>query len=255
MASSHEQQEVVATREAFARTRCTAWRLHRGDLRRPRQSLGERQVLRAPASGEGEPGRVFGARIAIDGDARAACRASPVGADVAGMQRILLVLDLDLPPYAVYLRPWAREFLRHVAVHFELAVWTSSSAAYARSLVPVLFDDPSRLAFVWSRERCTLQRDLANDTWFHAKRLAKVKRHGHDLRRTVVVDDSPEKHLRNYGNLVRVAPFLGDPADDELPHLAAWLERLHIEPDVRVVEKRGWRRHVPSPVSFMHAAS
>ncbi|MCE3003731.1 MAG: HAD family hydrolase [Xanthomonadaceae bacterium] len=189
------------------------------------------------------------------------------------MQRILLVLDLDetlvfaderplarapdldLPPYAVYLRPWAREFLRHVAVHFELAVWTSSSAAYARALVPVLFDDPSRLAFVWSRERCTLQRDLANDTWVHAKRLAKVKRHGHDLRRTVVVDDSPEKHLRNYGNLVRVAPFLGDPADDELPHLAAWLERLHIEPDVRVVEKRGWRRHVPSPVSFMHAAS
>ncbi len=182
-----------------------------------------------------------------------------------GMEPMLLVLDLDetllfahetplaraadvsLPPYSVYLRPGVHDFVRHVARHYTLAVWTSSSAAYARALVPILFDDPSRLAFVWSRERCTPARDLANDTWVHAKRLDKVKRRGHDLRRTLVVDDSPEKHRRNYGNLVRVAPFLGDPADDELPHLAAYLDRLTAAPDVRRIEKRGWRRQVEAP--------
>lgn len=158
--------------------------------------------------------------------------------------------DFEVPPYVVYLRPHVRGFLRHAADRFQLAVWTSSSAAYARALVPVLFDDPARLAFVWSRERCTPRRDLANDTWVHAKRLDKVKRRGHDLRRTLVVDDSPEKHARNYGNLVRVAPFLGDPADDELPHLAAYLDRLRAEPDVRRIEKRGWRRDVGAPVAF-----
>jgi len=57
----------------------------------------------------------------------------------------------------------------------------------------------------------------------------------------LVVDDSPEKHTRNYGNLVRVSPFLGDADDDELPRLAAYLSSIRAESDVRTLEKRSWR--------------
>jgi carboxy-terminal domain RNA polymerase II polypeptide A small phosphatase len=56
-----------------------------------------------------------------------------------------------------------------------------------------------------------------------------------------MVDDSPEKHTRNYGNLVRVAPFTGDPADTELASLARYLRQLATQPNVRCIEKRGWR--------------
>jgi len=59
-----------------------------------------------------------------------------------------------------------------------------------------------------------------------------------------VVDDSARKHERNYGNLVTVRPFEGDPADDELVHLERYLLALADVPNVRAIEKRGWRNRV-----------
>lgn len=58
----------------------------------------------------------------------------------------------------------------------------------------------------------------------------------------LVVDDSPEKHLKNYGNLVRVLPFEGDAADKELELLSEYLVTLATCTNVRKVEKRAWRR-------------
>jgi len=56
-----------------------------------------------------------------------------------------------------------------------------------------------------------------------------------------VVDDTARKHERNYGNLVTVRPFEGDPSDDELVHLGRYLETLAGVDNVRAIEKRGWR--------------
>src|SRR5688572_23717435 len=135
-------------------------------------------------------------------------------------ERLLLVLDLDetlihasesrlsqaadyeLPPYFIYRRPGLAEFLSAVSPAFRLAVWTSSSPAYARAVCPLIFPDLQRLEFVWARDRCTPTRAFDTDSWCDAKPLKKLKRRGYDLDRVVVVDDSPEKHTRNYGNLV-----------------------------------------------------
>jgi len=175
-------------------------------------------------------------------------------------ERHLLILDLDetlvyatrqaldyapvrqVGPYAVYLRPGVQDFLEHVARHFRLAVWTSSSSAYAAQIVPMLFKDASTLEFVWSRERCTPRRDFERDVWVDTKSLHKVKRRGYDLRKVLAVDDTPQKYARSYGNLVLVKPFEGDLGDDELILLAPYLQRLANEPDVRRIEKCGWRR-------------
>jgi carboxy-terminal domain RNA polymerase II polypeptide A small phosphatase len=180
------------------------------------------------------------------------------------MSRTLLVLDLDetliyaderplaraedfrVPPYFVYLRPGLNEFLCTVAEHFDLAVWTSSSPAYARAVCSGVFGERFPLAFVWASDRCTPTRDFENDCWAQAKRLSKLKRRGCALERVLVVDDSPEKHARNYGNLVRVAPFLGDPGDDDLFHLARYLPTLATVANVRSIEKRRWRQRVDS---------
>ncbi len=58
------------------------------------------------------------------------------------------------------------------------------------------------------------------------------------------IDDTPGKYARNYGNLVAVREFTGDPADDELAHLQLYLEWLRQQPNVRAVEKRRWRERL-----------
>ena len=175
-------------------------------------------------------------------------------------QRMLLILDLDetlvhatrVPlarrpdhqvfNYSLYLRPGLGSFLQHVSSVFRLAVWTSSTLDYAEAVVALLFADPLALEFIWARDKCTVIRDWQEYTHCYAKPLHKLKRYGYDLRRMLVVDDSPEKHTRNYGNLVRVAPFNGETVDDELEHLARYLSQLATQPNVRCIEKRGWRQ-------------
>jgi RNA polymerase II subunit A small phosphatase-like protein len=93
------------------------------------------------------------------------------------MKRPLLILDLDetlmhaaeapldraatlrCGPYFVYERPFAREFCERCALHYELAVWTSSTAAYARIVVEEIVGH-APLSFLWSRERCVRRFDM-----------------------------------------------------------------------------------------------
>ena len=167
--------------------------------------------------------------------------------------RTLLVLDLDETlihgnPEAdegdflaagipVFIRPGARKFLAQMAKIFDLAVWTSATEDYASDIVKTLF--PSPPMFLWCRERCVRRINPETRELEFIKDLKKLRRLGSDLANVLVVDDSPEKLARNYGNLVRVPPFTGG-QDDILGPLASFLEELYTKPDVRVIEKRGW---------------
>jgi RNA polymerase II subunit A small phosphatase-like protein len=152
--------------------------------------------------------------------------------------------DFEVPPYALYLRPGVREFLDWALETFRVAVWTSSSPKYAEIVTGLLFDDLSKLEFVWARDRCTPRRDFERDVWWDSKSLHKVRRRGFDLRRVLAVDDNPEKYTRSYGNLISVTPYQGSPNDDELRYLRRYLEQLALHPNVRSVEKRFWRRRL-----------
>jgi carboxy-terminal domain RNA polymerase II polypeptide A small phosphatase len=152
--------------------------------------------------------------------------------------------DFEIPPYVLYLRPGVEVFLDWALEHFRVAVWTSSSPKYAEIVTSILFRDISKLEFVWARDRCTPRRDFERDAWWDTKSLHKVKRRGYDLRRVIAVDDNPEKYARSYGNLVTVEPYLGSLEDDELHYLRRYLEELALQPNVRCVEKRAWRRRL-----------
>jgi TFIIF-interacting CTD phosphatase-like protein len=178
------------------------------------------------------------------------------------LQAKLLVLDLDdtllyatdqrlsipeafkVGPYYAYLRPHLRPFLEFCSARFDLAIWTASSADYANGVATQLFGSLDRLRFLWSRERCTSRHDRDTSEHYWVKDLKKIRRNGYTLDQVIVVDDTAKKHERNYGNLVRVRPFEGQLDDDELVHLAAFLETLVGVDDVRVVEKRGWRHRL-----------
>ena len=175
------------------------------------------------------------------------------------MNRHLLILDIDetllfatekplahLPdyvvgPYSVYKRPYVDDFLQAVAGVFDLAIWTSSGEDYAARVIRPLFPNSNVLKFVWSRDRCTRRFNHESQEDYWVKDLKKAVRAGFPIEQILVVDDSPEKLQRHYGNHVRVSPFTGGVHDKELLQLVPFLRYMSTVQNVRVIEKRNWR--------------
>lgn len=181
---------------------------------------------------------------------------------------VLLILDLDetllhastrelgrpadftLFDYHVYLRPHLPEFLREASRHFELAVWSSAADDYVAEVVRRIFPADVPLAFVWGRSRCTYcfnhhafeESGHADyrDHYDYVKVLKKLRRRGYRLERVLIVDDTPAKAKRNFGNAIYPSEYLGQPHDDELLRLLAYLLQLKDAENVRLIEKRDW---------------
>lgn len=175
------------------------------------------------------------------------------------MPRPLLILDLDetllharetelprahdfrIAHYFVYARPHLAAFLAAAASSYDLAVWTSASQPYADLAVQQLFKHVLPLQFIWSARRCTRRFDRELMINYDVKDLRKAKRRGYPLERVLMIDDTPEKLERHYGNHILIPPFLGDPTDAELPALATYLLRIADHHNFRKLEKRNWR--------------
>lgn len=150
--------------------------------------------------------------------------------------------DFEAGHYLVYKRPYLREFIAFCFEHFRVAVWTSSSEDYAQIVVESIFKQEEQLEFVWARRKCVRRYDPKVNEQHYIKDLRKVKKQGYPIEGILMIDDTPEKLMRNYGNLVRVSPFEGDCQDEELLKLMPYLEELKAAEDIRPVEKRGWKQ-------------
>src|SRR3546814_14389190 len=78
----------------------------------------------------------------------------------------------------------------------------------------------------------------------YLKPLDKVKRLGWSLNRVLVVDDTPAKLERNFGNAIYQSTYMGAEVDRELELLGKYLLTFRDTPDVRPIEKRTWRNYV-----------
>jgi TFIIF-interacting CTD phosphatase-like protein len=173
--------------------------------------------------------------------------------------RPLLILDLDetlvwateeeprggcdfrVLQYHVTRRPHLATFLDSVIEWFDVGVWTSSSDGYARAVTAEVFGEVSRLKYMWSASRCTQRFDEKTHAVHSIKDLKKVRRLGYPLERVLMIDDSPEKLSRHYGNHLGLRPFEGDPQDRELLAVLPYLEWIRSQEDMRRIEKRSWR--------------
>ncbi|QIE46631.1 HAD family hydrolase [Pseudohalocynthiibacter aestuariivivens] len=189
--------------------------------------------------------------------------------DVHPSKRSLLVLDIDetlihgseipldrpadfrVAQFHIYKRPHLAGFLAACAEWYDLGIWSSASESYVQQIAHEVFPVPEAIRFIWGQSRTTMRRSMPSDferfgrdigSYHYQKRLQKLKRFGWPLQRILLVDDSPEKCAANYGNAIYVAPFHGQEADGELPHLASYLQSLKDCDDYRRLEKRGWRQ-------------
>lgn len=171
----------------------------------------------------------------------------------------LLILDLDetlicasddasgppyefiVGPYFVHRRPFLEPFLKAASLTYQLAVWSSSTEDYVAAVVRQIIPRDITLSFQWGRSRCSQRFDPELHEYYWAKDLKKVKRLGYNLDRVLIVEDSPEKVERSYGNAIYVKSYEGDPTDQELQKLGPYLARLAKCENFRRVEKRGWR--------------
>ncbi len=154
--------------------------------------------------------------------------------------------DFRVYEYEVYKRPGVEKFLLACADMFEMAVWTSSGHEYANEVIKHIFPKSVQLKFIFTGERCTRCWDYEVGNPYYIKNLKKVKRKGYSLEKVLIIDDTPEKLSRNYGNLIRVQEYHGSLDDEELFLLLKYLEIIKTVPNVRSIEKRGWRYKVKS---------
>jgi TFIIF-interacting CTD phosphatase-like protein len=152
--------------------------------------------------------------------------------------------DLRVFDYYVYKRPGVDRFIKTCLEWFMVGVWTSSGSLYADSIVRALFSDPAKLTFVWSALRCSRGYDREEQQQVVRKDIKKLTRTGYCRENIIMVDDSPEKLGRSYGNGVIVRPYQGEPGDRELYLLIEYLELLGPVEDVRPIEKRQWRDNI-----------
>lgn len=173
----------------------------------------------------------------------------------------LLVLDLDetlihargrgepeLPwpahhqvaQFRVHLRPGVEDFMERVLDSFvAVGVWTSASREYAIAMLERIVDR-KRLRFIYTRERCEQAHDRESDEFYWIKDLTELEGFCFEPGQIVFVDDKPRGLERSADNLVPIAPFMGDPEDEELDKLIVLLEELGEVEDVRNVDKRAW---------------
>jgi TFIIF-interacting CTD phosphatase-like protein len=156
--------------------------------------------------------------------------------------------DFVVGPFVVYRRPFLNEFIAYCFEAFDVAVWTSSGREYADAVVRQVFGDRP-LQFFWTAERCTQRTNLETYERYNVKDLRKVRRLGISLEQTLMVDDSPEKLERAYGNHIWIPPFEGDKSDVELRHLGAYLKIIRPQPNFRIIEKRHWRSNRHDPIA------
>lgn len=189
-------------------------------------------------------------------------------------RHILLVLDLDetlihargeplrrpadhvIYDYHIYRRPHLDAFMEACFDSYAVGIWSSASDAYVQAVVEQVIRQTDRLQFIWGRSKASFSRVSRDDglsffdPWNHRhylKPLAKLKRFGWPLERMLIVDDTPEKCARNYGNAIYPSEYEGQLHDDELLLLARYLESIKNVANVRKIEKRGWKTSVAAP--------
>lgn len=123
--------------------------------------------------------------------------------------------------FVVYFRPGVFQFLNEIIKNFEVYIYTNGTENYANKVLQILHHQMNQLQLRWgitgilARKGNIIQ--LKNLDNMLCKRSCSI-----------IVDDSPDVWCSEDGeNILRVSPFYGNPNDDELFYLGAYLNMIH----------------------------
>jgi len=127
-------------------------------------------------------------------------------------------------------RPGVDHFMKRMAEHYELVIYTASLSKYADPLLDKL-DVGKTISKRLFRENCVFH------DGHYVKDLSLLNR---DIRNTIIVDNSPMSYKFHPENAIDCMSFFDDPTDVELWQIGDFLESVRHSPDVRQ-ECRSWR--------------
>ncbi|XP_028249503.1 carboxy-terminal domain RNA polymerase II polypeptide A small phosphatase 1-like isoform X2 [Parambassis ranga] len=141
----------------------------------------------------------------------------------------IIPVEIDGTVHQVYVlkRPHVDEFLKRMGEMFECVLFTASLSKYA--------DPVSDLLDKWGAFRSRLFRESCV---FHKGNYVKdLSRLGRDLKKVIIIDNSPASYIFHPDNAVPVASWFDDMSDTELLDLIPFFERLSKVDDIYDVLK------------------
>ena len=152
--------------------------------------------------------------------------------------------DFHVGNYFVYKRPHLGEFISNLRTQFKLAIWSSGGKTYIDSILKEILPSDVELDFIWTRPDFATTDILSLCGHFGKKHIKRLTSSGYEPSRTLVIDDNPDDSIIEYGNVIQVEPFRGDPDDCELLLLSCYLRLMDSSGDIRQIAKSTWRDEV-----------
>ena len=152
-------------------------------------------------------------------------------------KKYTLVLDLDetLVNFKikkgregyVRLRPFLFGFLEEVSQSYELIIFTSSTEAYANSVIEAIEHDKKYFDYVFYRQHTII---VGND---FVKDLTRI---GRPLNSTIIIDNTPQNFRFQKENGISIKPFWGQDSNDKTLYdlMPILLDIAQIGGDVRI---------------------
>jgi len=173
-------------------------------------------------------------------------------------KRPLLVLDLDEtlvhatsnPPsakadrylfqfgYYLQYRPFVKYFLTAMSELYDIGVWSSGTPEYVENVVAHLF--PFKPVFVYGRDMCDFVK-FKDGKYQYIKPLTKLAKFGYSMSRTLIIDDTRSKCVKNLENAIIPLPFRGNTYDHELLDLSHYLEWIRGVKDFTTRDHDKWK--------------
>jgi RNA polymerase II subunit A small phosphatase-like protein len=137
----------------------------------------------------------------------------------------IIPVEIDDQVHQVYVlkRPGVDQFLKRMGELYEIVVFTASLAKYADPVLDLL-DKYKVVKIRLFREACVHHKGN------YVKDLGRM---GRDIRRIIIIDNSPASYMFNPENAVPVESWFDDPNDNELVELIPVLEQISRTDDVR----------------------
>lgn len=137
--------------------------------------------------------------------------------------------------YYIYKRPSLDDFLAEISTNLKIAIWSSATDNYVRSVVDCVINKNIQLEFVWGRSECWIKiiKEIDKESGIgrkvvqNIKPLEKIRRLGYDMNKLLIIDDSHYKIKDNPENYYLIEPYEGDSNDNGLDKLLSKIREVY----------------------------